>query len=138
MTIIREFSRDVRYGARLLGRNPGFAAVAMLSLGLGIGGATAVFSLVNAVVLRTLPVPEPQQLFQVRSVIPGREYGQIFSALSFAHARDELAAHREGELFAASSVAGMQLQPEGESIGSRGNVQLVSGEYFKGLRQQAQ
>lgn len=64
--MLSEFVRDLRFGARLLRRSPGFAAVAVLSLGLGIGGATAVFTLVNAIVLRTLPVPDPQQLFQAQ------------------------------------------------------------------------
>ena len=138
MTILNEFFNDLRYGARLMQRSPGFAAVAVLSLGLGIGGATAVFSLVNAIVLRTLPVPNPQQLFQARSMSPGRDYGDLFSGPGFDHAREEVSARRAGELFAATSVAGMQLQPEGEAIGARGNVQLVSGEYFTALRQQPQ
>ena len=69
---------------------------------------------------------------------PGREYGDLFSGPGFEHARDEVASRRAGELFAATSVAGMQLQPEGETIGARGNVQLVSGEYFTALRQQPQ
>ncbi|HVD91804.1 MAG TPA: ABC transporter permease [Vicinamibacterales bacterium] len=136
--LLIEFFRDLRFGARLLRRSAGFTFTAVLSLGLGIGGATAVFSLVNAIVLRTLPVPDPQQLFQARSVSPGREYGDLFSGPGFEHARDELAARGAGELLAATSVAGMQLQPAGESIGARGNVQLVSGEYFTALRQQAQ
>jgi predicted permease len=136
--MIVEFFRDLRFGARLLRRSAGFGSIAVLSLGLGIGGATAVFSLVNAIVLRTLPVPDPQQLFQARSVVPGREYGHLFSAPTFEHARDELSARGAGELFAATSVAGMQLQPGGEPVGARGNVQLVSGEYFTALRQDAQ
>src|SRR5262245_32620077 len=136
--MLTEFLKDTRYGARLLRRNPGFAAVAILSLGLGIGGATAVFTLVNAIVLRQLPVPEPEELVQVRAFAPGREFGDIFSGPSFEHARDELASRGAGELFAATSVAGMQLQADGESIGARGNVQLVSGEYFGALRQQPQ
>ena len=56
-----EFIRDMMFGVRLLRRTPGFTAVAVLSLGLGIGGATAVFTLVNAIVLRRLPVPEPRE-----------------------------------------------------------------------------
>jgi predicted permease len=136
--MIVEFLRDLRFGARLLRRSPGFAAVAALSLGLGIGGATAVFTLVNAIVLRSLPVPDPQQLFQARSVTPGREFGHIFPAPTFEHARDELSARAAGQLFAATSVAGMQLQPDGETIGARGSVQLVSGEYFTALGSQAQ
>src|SRR5437868_1754078 len=134
--IISEFFRDLHFGARLMQRSPGFTSIAVLSLGLGIGGATAVFSLVNAIVLRTLPVPDPQQLYQARAQSRS-EFGDIFSGPIFQHARDELAA-RGGELFAATSVAGMQLQPDGEAIGARGNVQLVSGEYFRALRQEAQ
>jgi hypothetical protein len=136
--MLKEFLQDTRYGARLLRRYPGFTTVAVLSLGLGIGGATAVFTLVNAIVLRHLPVPDPRELVQAQAVAPGREYGDIFSAPTFEHARDALASRQAGELFAATSVAGMQLQPDGEAIGARGNVQLVSGEYFVALRQQPQ
>jgi predicted permease len=133
-----EFVKDLRFGARLLRRSPGFAVIAVFSLGLGIGGTTAVFSLVNAIVLRTLPVPDPQELYQAQSFAPGREFVPRFSAPAFEHMRDELSARGAGELFAATSVAGMQLQADGEGIGARGTVQLVSGEYFTALRQQAQ
>jgi predicted permease len=136
--MIVEFFRDLRFGGRLLRRSPGFTSIAVLSLGLGIGGTTAVFSLVNAIVLRTLPVPEPRQLHQARSSSPGREFGDIFPAPTFEHMRDALAARGAGEMFAATSVAGMQLQADGEANGARGTVQLVSGEYFPALRQQAQ
>ncbi len=53
---------DLRYGARQLLLNPGFTAVAVLSLALGIGANTAVFQLINAVRLRTLPVERPEEL----------------------------------------------------------------------------
>src|SRR4051812_10797673 len=136
LSMMREFLKDLRFGGRLLRRSPGFTFVAVMSLALGIGGATAVFSLVNAIVLRTLPVPDPQQLYQARSQSPGREFGEIFPAQTFEHAREEAAQRGAAELFAASSVAGMQLQADGEGIGARGTVQLVSGEYFTALRQQ--
>ncbi len=60
--------RDLRYGARLLRVNPGFAAVAVLSLALGIGANAAIFQLVNALRLRTLPVAHPEQLAEVRII----------------------------------------------------------------------
>src|SRR5918994_23719 len=60
--------QDLRYGARLLRRNPTFAAVAILTLALGTGANTAIFQLVDAVRLRTLPVDRPDELADVRIV----------------------------------------------------------------------
>jgi putative ABC transport system permease protein len=65
VTFIESLWQDLRYGARLLRLNPGFAAIAVLSLALGIGANTAIFQLIDAIRLRTLPVPNPQQLVTV-------------------------------------------------------------------------
>jgi predicted permease len=62
--------QDVRYAARVFHKTPGFAVAAILSLALGIGANTAIFSLLNAVVLRQLPVAKPEQLVQVTYTFP--------------------------------------------------------------------
>ncbi|MGH9839942.1 MAG: ADOP family duplicated permease [Blastocatellia bacterium] len=63
---LEQWVRDLRFGVRVLRRNPGFTLVAVLSLALGIGANTAIFQLLDAVRLRTLPVSAPQELAEVR------------------------------------------------------------------------
>ncbi len=69
--LLESFFADVWYGLRLLRRSPSFAGLAVLTLALGIGATTAVFSLVNAVLLRDLPYSEPEQLVFLYEPIPG-------------------------------------------------------------------
>jgi len=64
-SMIADIGQDARYGMRMLARNPGFAAVAVLTLALSIGATTAIFSVVYGVLLRPLPYPKPEQIISV-------------------------------------------------------------------------
>ena len=70
--------RDLRHAGRSLLRTPGFALVAVLTLALGIGANTAIFSIVNGVLLRPLPYPRPQQLMFLTSRFPAMGFDQFW------------------------------------------------------------
>ena len=130
--------RDLRYGLRSLHRTPTFSFVAVLSLALGIGTTTAIFSVTNAVLLRPLPVPEPDQLRVVTKVGPGA--GAAGGQTGFNHSYPAFDRYRDAvrgraTLFAASTLLRANLTPPGAPPTSVEPVSalLVSGEYFNTL-----
>lgn len=137
------FLQDLKYAIRRLGNQPGFTAIAVLTLGLGIGANTAIFSVVNAVLLRTLPVREPERLvLWSDSPDEGAIAGSLFSGRWEYFTYPMYRAYRD-QLKSVSGVVGIRsssdelsiLGESGTSDGAAqmGTGQLVSGNYFSVL-----
>jgi predicted permease len=120
--------QDLRYGARMLLKKPGFTAVAALTLALGIGANTAIFSLIDAVLLKTLPVKDPEQLVALSSVMGAGERRLSFSYPAFHDLRERNQVF--AEIFA---YDGLALNLSAGDQTERVSGQLVSGNFFSGL-----
>ncbi|HXI39911.1 MAG TPA: ABC transporter permease [Bryobacteraceae bacterium] len=118
---LERLSQDLRYAARILRKNPGFTTVAVLSLALGIGANTAIFSVLDAVLLRALPVRDPAQLVQLEEVHEGQAYN-FFSYPAFGLLRERNQVFSDVFAWAA----------RGMNLGMGGEVEPVEGLYVAG------
>ncbi len=129
---------DIRFALRSFWRTPGFSAVAVLTLALGIGATAAIFSLFYQVLLRSLPVRSPEQLVVLHSSgpeLPGGSYSDsyesVFSYPMYRRLQDS------SQLFdGVAARSGATIQVVRESGSERGEAEIVSGNYFDvlGLR----
>jgi putative ABC transport system permease protein len=110
--------QDLRYGLRQLRRNPGFTAVAAVTLALGIGANTAIFSLISAVLLRPLPFPQPGRIVQ-----PLRQYKSVTVPAISAALFDYWKAHNQ--VF--NHLAAFSFMPIGFNLAARGLPERVPG-----------
>jgi predicted permease len=121
-----ETARDIRYAFRMFARNRGFTAVILMTLALGIGANTAIFGLVDALMLRLLPVRDPQQLVRVSFEAPGPEL-----PLSYRIAR--ALADRRDIFEAAGGFSVMDVQVGAPGDATRLTAAFVTGDYFETL-----
>src|SRR5881398_1367205 len=132
--------QDIRYSFRTLSKNPGFAAVAVLTLALGIGANTAIFSVVENVLLRPLPYPQPENLVQIWNTYQPQVPRAALSPGDYADWRQQNASFSEMGCYAHISQ-GFNLTGEGEpqrvlgSYASAGlfpllGIRLAAGRYF--------
>jgi putative ABC transport system permease protein len=106
--------QDIRYGRRMLTSNPGFTAIAMLTLAIGMGASTAIFSVVDTVLLRPLPYPQPDSLVVVSETLPGMSMDEIgVSAGEYQDYRDR---NRSFAQVAAYESAGFNLTGVGQPL----------------------
>lgn len=126
---MRNLMNDVRYGLRMLGKNPGFAAIAILTLALGIGANTAIFSMADSLLLRPMPVKDASRL----TVLAFRQkHGPLSTTFSIAEYRD-LRAQTTDVL---TNLIGYQFGIDGLNVNGKADrivTNYVTGNYFSSL-----
>ena len=127
---IETFWQDVKFGARMLGKNPGFTSVAVLTIGLAIGANTVIFSLIDAVLLKSLPVKQPEQLVTVGVVTPSQP-GPAYSSFSYPVFREMRERNTVFSGMFARSVRQTSLSGSGQT--ERVQTELVSGNFYSVL-----
>ncbi|MCU1242903.1 MAG: hypothetical protein JWO71_3629 [Candidatus Acidoferrum typicum] len=130
--LMRAIWQDIRFGARMLAKHPGFTTIAVLTLALGIGANTAIFSLVNQVLLRRLPVQNPDELVVLRS--PGPMRGHVWSdgdeAQSFSYPMYKRLRDSNGVFSGMLARFAIPASIASRGQTERGSGELVSGNYF--------
>ena len=137
VSLVQSLVQDARYGLRMLRNNLGFTSIAVLSLALGIGANTAIFTLIDAVMLRMLPVKNPQELVSLKLApdtrfpreAPDGDHSIVFSYPAFVQMRE----HNQvlSALFAFRDTGTLSVVVNGEAEVVRG--QLVTSNYFSAL-----
>jgi predicted permease len=121
---LETLGQDIRYGVRALRKSPGFTAVAAITLALGVGANTAVFSVVNAVLLRPLPYPEPGQLVQLRADWSG-EPSTVIDSATFVEAKNQ-----SQSLARIAAYSGGDMTLTGSGSAERVLVGAVTADFF--------
>ena len=120
-----EMFQDLRYGLRMLMKKPGFTLVAVLTLGLGIGANTAIFSLVNTVLLRPLPIAQPDQVVTLNFGVSGRGVFPLIGYPEYTDYRD-----RNQSLAGLAAFGGATVCLSNNGINERISGSYVTGNYF--------